>query len=565
MLLRQQAASAFGRRVGSLLLIFGIGLASTACNSRHGGDDGSGSGSGAGTGVGNSTPSLADTTPPTVVNATPNGSAAGLEPTISVSVEFSETIDPASIGASNFWLVGPYGPIAATISINNGIVTLTPNQPLPTNATITATISGARDMAGNVLGGSYTWSFTIRSFTPAIGSSATDEAYGVAVGNNGTLYLAGYTNGAYAGQTNAGLSDIALLSFDAAGNSRWNRQLGDTHEDRARAVATDGAGNVVTTGFTKGALGSDPYAGLADVTLIKHDASGALQWVRQIGTAAWDEALGIAIDANGASVVVGQTDGDLAGTGYAGGTDAFIVKYDATGSLLWRRQHGSANEDVANAVTTDAAGNIYVAGFSRGDLDGNLNTNSGWADLFLIKYDAAGNHQWTRLYGTIVTDKGTAITLDSAGDIYITGATVDTLDGIPNAGGFDVFVVKYDGAGNRLWTRQFGSTADDFAYGITADANGNIYFTGSTAGNLDGNTNSGAEDIFVTKYSAAGNRIWTRTLGTTGSDVARAITKDRANPYLYVVGHTSGALDGQPNMGGNDMFAIRFDIDGNKR
>lgn len=563
MLLRQLGAPVRNRprRIAPLWVVLGIALTTAACHHNRDSDNGGGSG----TGSGNSTPTASDTTPPTVVGATPSSSATGLEPTISVTVDFSEAIDPASVNASSFWLVGPYGTIPATISVNGASVTLTPNQPLPTNATLTATLNGVRDAAGNALGGSYTWSFTTRRFTPALGTSAADEAYGVAVGSNGTIYLAGYTSGAYTGQTNAGLSDMALLSYDLAGNSRWLRQLGGSHEDRARAVAADANGSVLFAGFAKAALGSDPHVGLADVALVKHDASGALQWIRQLGTTAWDEALGLAIDAAGNSIVVGQTDGDLGGSGYAGATDAFILKYDAAGNLLWRRQHGSAAEDIANAAAVDANGNIYIAGFSRGDLDGQLNTNSGWADLMLIKYDAAGNHQWTRLYGSVVTDKGTAITLDSTGAIYIAGATADSLDGIPSAGGYDYFVVKYDAAGNRLWTRQFGSGADDFAYGITADASGNVYVAGSTAGALDGNTNTGAEDVFVAKYDATGNRLWTRVLGTSGSDVAHAIAKDAASPYLYVVGRTAGALDGQPNTGGDDMFAVRFDTDGNKR
>ena len=556
------------RRLAPILFALGMAVTVTACHSNGGGGRGSAGGAGdtaGGTNTGDNVPAVADTTAPTVVDVSPGGSAVDLEPTIVVTVTFSEAIDPSSIDTTRFTLVGPYGAIPANIAVDSTSVTLTPLRPLPTNATISATITGARDLAGNSLGGTYAWSFTTRSFTPALGTSAADEAYGVAVDGDGHVYVAGYTDGSFGDHHNAGLSDILLLKHDAAGDMRWSRQLGDYHYERARAVATDGAGNVILTGYTKTALGGNAHAGEADNVVVKYDVHGALQWIRQLGTASWDEATGVTSDASGNVIVVGLTNGDMAGAGSAGGTDAFILKYDSAGTLLWRRQHGSTQEDVANAAVADASGNIYVTGFSRGDLDGNLNVNAGWADLFLIKYDAAGNHQWTRLFGTIVTDKGAAITLDSAGDVYIAGATVDHLDGIPNAGGFDFFLVKYDDAGSRLWTRQFGSSGDDFAYGLAADVSGHVYVAGSTAGDLDGQTNSGAEDAFITKYDGTGNRLWTRLLGTTGSDVARAIAKDATSPYLYVAGYTSGSLDGQQNVGGHDMFAVRYDTDGNKR
>lgn len=552
------------RRLAPVFFALGITLVLSACHFNRGGDDGSADMAG-GTDAGNSSPSDADTTAPSVVTITPGSGTSGLDPSITVTVTFSEPIDPSSIDGTRFTLVGPYGPISGMLTVNGTGVTLTPDHPLPTNTTITATITGVRDVAGNSLGAAYQWSFSTRSFTPSIGTSATDEAYGVAVDSNSHIYIAGYTDGAFDSHSNTGLSDILLIKYDAAGNALWSRQLGGTHQDRAKAVATDGADNVVLAGYTKTALGGNTHAGLADTALVKYDANGTLQWIRQLGTAAWDEAAGITTDGSDNIIVVGQTDGDLAGAGNAGGTDAFILKYDAAGTLLWSRQHGSAQEDIATGAVVDSSGNIYVTGFSRGDLDGQLNVNVGWADLFLIKYDAAGNHQWTHLFGTIVTDKGAAIALDSAGDIYIAGATVDHLNGIPNAGGFDVFVVKYDTAGSRLWTRQFGSNADDFAYGLTADDSGHVYVTGSTLGNLDGHTNSGAEDLFIAKYDSSGNRIWTQVLGTTGSDVARGIAKDEAAPFLYVTGRTSGALDGQPNMGGHDLFALKYDIDGHKR
>ncbi|MDW8310960.1 MAG: SBBP repeat-containing protein, partial [Verrucomicrobiales bacterium] len=129
---------------------------------------------------------------------------------------------------------------------------------------------------------------------------------------------------------------------------------------------------------------------------------------------------------------------------------------------------------------------------------------------------------WTRLLGTSTYDFGYAAAVDSSGNGIIAGATQGSLSG-GNAGRYDLFVAKYDPAGNRLWLRQRGTDERDFAYGVAADAAGNIYVTGYTGGGLDGNSNIGQWDIFLTKFDAAGNWQWTRQVGTSQDDEGRAV------------------------------------------
>lgn len=553
------------RRFAPIIIVWVLAAAATACNSKGSDDQSAGTGD---TGGGSNTVTTTDTTPPTVATVTPAGAGAGIEPGTTVSFSLSEPIDPTSIDTTRFTLTGPYGAIAASLAVTASGATLTPQQPLPTNATITATVAASvRDLAGNALGSPYTWTFVTRGFTRVLGTSAGDEAHGVALDSSGDIYVAGYTDGSLDGQLSAGLSDIALVKYDAAGNRVWSRQLGDVNTDRATAVAVDSTDGILVAGYTETALGGNSNAGMTDVVLVKYNSSGTQQWVRQLGTTSWDEATAVITDAGNNIVVVGYTDGDLAGTGNAGGTDAFVAKYGADGTLLWARQHGTTASDAAVAVAADSSGNIYITGFSRGNLDGNTNAGPGGRDLFLIKYNASGVHQWTRLFGTLASDNGAGITVDGSGDIFVIGTTAGDLDGIPNAGAgtADFFIIKYDSAGNRVWTRQHGSSADELAYGVATDNTGALYVTGATNGGLDGNTGSGANDLFVVKYDGAGNRQWTRQLGTAGADVARAIAVDRAASVVYVAGATDAALDGQTNAGGNDLFAVKYDSNGDKR
>ena len=251
----------------------------------------------------------------------------------------------------------------------------------------------------------------------------------------------------------------------------------------------------ITCVVSDGKGGSDTK----NVNIIVTVAGGGVKlWTRQLGTANDDWGYGVATDSSGNIYVTGWTSGGLDGNTNAGYADIFLTKYDTNGNRIWTKQLGTANSDVGSGVATDGSGNIYVTGDTSGGLDGN--TNAGYADIFLIKYDTNGNRIWTRQLGTAGWDEGGGVATDSSGNIYVTGWTDGGLDGNTNAGGWDIFLIKYDTNGNKLWTRQLGTASDDGGYGVATDGSGNIYVTGYTDGGLDGNTNAGGYDIFLTKY-----------------------------------------------------------------
>ena len=167
------------------------------------------------------------------------------------------------------------------------------------------------------------------------------------------------------------------------------------------------------------------------------------------------------------------------------------------------KQFGSTSGEQANGVANDSSGNFYVTGYTSGGLDGN--TNSGGSDIFLVKYYDNGTKQWTKQLGTSSSDTGNEVTVDSSGNVYVTGYTQGGLDGT-NAGNSDLFVVKYNSSGTKQWAKQLGTSSNDYATGVATDSSGNVYVTGNTSGELDGNTNSGSTDIFLVKYNSSGTK-----------------------------------------------------------
>jgi hypothetical protein len=340
-------------------------------------------------------------------------------------------------------------------------------------------------------------------------------------------------------------------------NIGWIRQFGTSAKDYASSVAVDISGNVYVTGATFGALLEQTSLGGEDAFVRKYDDSGSEIWTKQFGTSGRDYAYGVAVDASGNVYVTGGTDDTLSGQSSSGGWDAYVRKYDGAGSELWTRQFGTwtSADDGAYGVAVDVSGNVYVTGGTEGEFL--EQKSSGGLDAFVRKYDGSGNELWTRQFGTSGSDEAWGVAVDASGNVYVTGITGGTLPGQISSGGNDAFVRKYDGAGNEIWTKQFGTSANDDAWGVAVDVSGDVYVAGYTGSALPGQISSGSNDAFVRKYDDSGNELWARQFGTSANDFANGMAVD-ASSSVYVAGYTGGALHEQTSSGGDDAFLIKF-------
>lgn len=398
-----------------------------------------------------------------------------------------------------------------------------------------------------------------------LGSAADDRGYAVALDASGNSFVAGYSASAFDGGASAGGNDLVLVKYDSNSSKSWSRQLGSSNDDNATAVITDASGNVFVAGQTLGSLDNNTNNGGVDFFVVKYDTNGGKQWTRQLGTTGDDLATGIASDSAGNIYVAGYTNGALDGNTNSGGNDFFIVKYDNNGNKLWTRQAGTSSDDQAKAIASDAHGNLIVAGITSGGLDGN--TNAGGVDSFVVKYDTDGVKQWTGQLGTVADDFAASVALDANGVAAVTGYTNGAFAGQTNSGGNDLFAASYDVSGNNLWITQFGSSGDDRGKGVASDGAGNIYLAGASTGAFDvlsHSDDSGQNDLIVMKCDATGVKLWSVMMGTTGEDSATGIASDSAG-NTSVSGYTSGGLAGNTSAGESDFVMLRFDTSGNQQ
>ncbi len=333
-----------------------------------------------------------------------------------------------------------------------------------------------------------------------LGSNASEIGWGVGIDAAGSAYVTGETGGDLGGM-NQGAADAFVVKYDSGGTHQWTRQIGTVDSDAAYAIAVDGGGYSHIAGYTYGDLGG-PNQGGADAFVVRYDSGGTMQWSRQIGTSAWDGAQGIAVDGSGNSYITGGTGGDLASPNQGSG-DVFIAKYDSGGTVQWSRQIGTSSYDVATGIALDGSGNMWIAGGTDGDLGG---PNQGARDAFVVKCDSTGTVQWASQIGCAATDEACDVAVDGSGNVYITGWTLGELGG-PKCGRNDAFVAKFDGNGAVVWIRQIGAIGVMGAVdseGIVVDGSGNICIAGSTLGDLGGPSQglSDALIMAIAPYSA---------------------------------------------------------------
>jgi hypothetical protein len=217
-------------------------------------------------------------------------------------------------------------------------------------------------------------------------------------------------------------------------------------------------------------------------------------------------------------------------------------------------QFGSSAYDTNAALTVGADGSVYVVGWTPGALPGQ--TSAGSYDAFVKKYDATGEEAWTRQFGTTGADQAYGVAVDANDNVFVVGSVAVALPGQAAVGGQDAFLRRYDSAGTELWTRQFGTTSDDSAKAVDVDSEGSAFVVGSTYGTM-GITSLGGADAFVRRYSPTGTVVWTSQWGTASVDDASKVKV--ANGNVDIVGYTGGKLDGETSAGGtSDVYVRRY-------
>ena len=404
-------------------------------------------------------------------------------------------------------------------------------------------------------------------WTVQSGSSLNEVINDIEIDNKSNIYIVGYTLGDLYGTTNSGNKDIIILKYNDNGTLEWSRQIGTNKNEEAMGISKDQQNSIFIVGSTYGGLEGESHQGSSDIFILKYNELGAKQWSDQLGTNKIDYATSVSLDISGNPFLTGSTNRGLDSNSNAGDnkSDYFISKYDNSGNKQSTNQYGVTKDDTAYAIAIDGSGNLYVTGSTSNALDSE--THVGNKDVFIVKFDASLNREWTKQIGTTSNDESYGVTYDSLGNIYVIGYTQGNLDNNVRKGtgnDKDFFILKYDENGNKIWSRQGGTDTEDIAYDVAKDSLDNIYIAGKTCSSLNNNNFKGACDYFLIKYNSSGTVQWTKQGGTSSEDIAKGVDIDSSN-NIYITGYTYGSIDGNKNQGGTDYFLIKFNTEGFKQ
>ena len=353
----------------------------------------------------------------------------------------------------------------------------------------------------------------------------------------------------------------------------WNKQFGTISYDQVTSIAIGFDGSIYAVGYTEGTIdtknnsgfavgiGGQNNLGLSDAFIVKFYGDGTQLWTNQIGSSSWDSAKAVSIGSDGSIYIAGDVNASVDGQAYLGSSDAFITKLTPNGVKLWTKQIGTSNVDQASGLALDSDGSIYITGYTEGSINGE--TTTGFSDAFLMKLSSEGTQLWKAQIGSNSWDSAKAISISSDGSLYIAGDANGSVDGQAYVGSSDAFLVKYNSSGTMLWTKQIGTSNADKATGIASGPDGSIYLIGYTEGSIGGKNNLGFSDAFLMKFSSNGTQLWSAQVGSNSWDSAKAISIG-SDDAVYIVGDSNASVDGQPYLGGSDVFLMKFSSNGNK-
>ncbi len=374
----------------------------------------------------------------------------------------------------------------------------------------------------------------------------------------------------------------------------WARQQGGELQDETLALTADAAGNSYGSGYFSGdtcSIGNISLlnSGNTSLFLSKYDPYGEVLWAIASENEGWTEGRALAADDSGNVYLAGNfqhTFLELGGQmtdGY-GWTDVFIAKISPQGSLIWLQSFGGVSQDQAVDVAIGPDGNVLLTGFFMSSTISFgshqlSNTNTNFADIFLVKLNTGGDVLWAKKMGGTEWDEPADLHITANNDILLTGYFVSanlSLTGMnlvhssgtqPNA-----FLARFDSQGNALWAKKPAISQFNYGEALTTDSIGNIYWTGQfgDASVQLGDSifsSAGGSDLFLSKLAANGDYLWSVQAAGSGQESSAGLQSRNTNELVWVGNFNSTLLSiGNTSYGSAgfyDFFLVTLSAGGN--
>ena len=315
--------------------------------------------------------------------------------------------------------------------------------------------------------------------------------------------------------------NVWLIRTDINGDTLWTKTYGGIYWDEASSVQQTSDGGYIITGYTK-SYGNG--GGHSDVWLIKTDAVGDTMWTRTFGSFSDDYGYSVKQTADSGYIVTGQT------LNIGTGNNVYLIKTDASGDSLWTKSFGGSTHEAGYSVLQNTDGGYFITGVTWSPF-------ASLRDVLFIKTNNAGDTLWTRVFGNLMSDDWSHSVQQTADGGYIISGETTTF----GAGGYDVWLIKTDAAGDTLWTKTFGGTNDDYGYSVQQTTDEGYIIAGYTESFGAGNF-----DVYLIRTDPNGDIMWTNTYGGILSDFGNSVQQTANGGFIitgYTISYGAGAGD----------------------
>ncbi|MFI5172879.1 MAG: T9SS type A sorting domain-containing protein [Chitinophagales bacterium] len=411
--------------------------------------------------------------------------------------------------------------------------------------------------------------------------STTDGGFMV-IGSSYSKYSGDKTEINISGGTNS--SDIWIIKLDINGNIEWQNTIGGTKWDNGKdIIQTLDGGYLIGAESSSGISGDKTeghYSGGSfgyDLWIIKIDASGNIEWQNNIGGMNDDFMRAVCQNPDGTYIIGSYS---LSGSGgdktvgnndaIAGSGDIWLLKLNATGSIIWQRDIGGDMGDYVDEIKMPAGGGYILGGASASNTGFDKSEDSyGGYDVWIIKTDNDGFVDWDVAYGGNLDEHIGSIELTADGGYLVGAYSASGISGNKTEstnGGSDYWILDLDAAGNINWQKDIGGAANDMMHDIVQLTDETIICGGLSYSGISGDKTepvSGLIDIWLCGLDISGNLLWENTVGGSSDDLATSINECPDGNFI-VAGSSSSDISGDKtemqwsNTNAHDYWIIKF-------
>jgi len=390
--------------------------------------------------------------------------------------------------------------------------------------------------SGETMGSAITWDKTF-------GGNGEDMGFSIIQTENGGYAVSGYTildrekrkdtwraKLGYVELTEEKRQDFWIIKIDKNGNIEWDEVFGENGPDIANSIIRTKDGGYAVAGFIW-----TIYAEKQDIWIIKLDENGNKEWDKTFDKDKNDVAYSIIQTKDGGYAIAASTGFKLWGE-----ANCWVIKLDAKGNMEWENSFGGTGWDEIFSIVQTKDGSFVTTGcvWSKG---------AGRGDIYVAKLNKNGDLLWDKTFGGSENDEAHSIIQTDDEGYAVTGFTV-----LEDTGDRDIWVIKLDKDGNKIWDKTLGGASEDWANSIVQTEDEGYMVAGWTK-----SMGAGKTDVWIVKLNKNGDLLWDKTFGGSENDEAHSIVQTEDGGYA-VAGWTKSKRTGN-----SDVWVLKLDENGN--